>query len=910
MAMPSASPLSNLREVELSKWDQDAAFLLGRFQRALHDTGEDELAEFAAHAFAEPSPCATRMPARGAEAISVMFQLISMAEENAANQVRRLREIAEGPASAPGTWPNQLLRLKEAGVGASEIGKALPRIFVQPVLTAHPTEAKRPSVLERHREIYRMLVDRENPNRTPFEIDALETRIQTATEALWRTGEIHLDRPAVESEVRGVLHYLVNVFPLVLLTMPDRFRQSWSWAFPEAKLPALPRLTFGSWVGGDRDGHPFVTTDVTGAALESLREAAVGVLRAQLTNLASQLSLTDLAQAAPARVYELVEMYERKAPEGMMREPWKRAVLAMIERLPKAGAAPDVRTYNRPWELVYDLRLLGDAMREAGSAAIARDHVAPVQYLAECYGFHGAALDIRQNSAFHNRAISQLMAAAGMEDTAFGEWPEAKRRAWIDQEFASPRPFTVATAKLPVEATACVELFRFLRGWISTHGASGIGSFIVSMTHAPSDLLAVHLLAREAGLLHGEPGALVSEIGVTPLFETIDDLERSAEILTEYLAHPAVRRTLQFIQDRDETARPIQEVMIGYSDSNKDGGILASQWNLRQAQIRLAEVADRAGVELRFFHGRGGTVGRGAGPTNAFLASLPGGTLHGGVRVTEQGEVIAQKYANRLTAAFHLERLLAGAAHWTIVHARSDAESSAEVEQLLREAAIVSRRVYRELVDSEGFLEFFCQATPLDAIENSRIGSRPARRTGRRSLEDLRAIPWVFSWSQARFNLPGWYGVGSAFEMVCGEDESKWESLRQVAKPWPFFANLLHNVEFSVVAADPDVMVEYAGLVEDRKVRERVLSAIFQEYDATKRVLARMYPQHRPSRRPRLTKAVDIRRNALSWLHREQIAMLREWREALGKDSAKADELLPSLLGTVNAIASGLKTTG
>ncbi|MEI9812193.1 MAG: phosphoenolpyruvate carboxylase [Acidobacteriota bacterium] len=442
-------------------------------------------------------------------------------------------------------------------------------------------------------------------------------------------------------------------------------------------------------------------------------------------------------------------------------------------------------------------------------------------------------------------------------------------------------------------------------------GPAGIGSFIVSMTHATSDLLAVFLLAREAGLVHGEPGALISELAVTPLFETIDDLDAGAEILGTYLAHPAVRRSLQFIQERDETPRPVQEVMIGYSDSNKDGGILASQWNLRQAQIRLAEVAGRAGVELRFFHGRGGTIGRGAGPTNAFLASLPRGTLHGGVRVTEQGEVIAQKYANRLTAAFHLERLVAGTAHWTLAHGLPEAEIGPDVEALLTEASAVSRRVYQDLVRTPGFLDFFCQATPLDAIENSRIGSRPSRRTGRRSLEDLRAIPWVFSWSQARFNLPGWYGIGSAFESVCGDDLEKWELLIAPAKTWPFFANLLHNVEFSVVSADPDIMAEYVALVEDQTLRDRIFSLILSEYEATKRVLARLYPQHRPSRRPRLTKAIDIRRNALSWLHREQIAVLQEWREAVRSDSHdRADEILPKLLATVNAIASGLKTTG
>jgi phosphoenolpyruvate carboxylase len=431
------------------------------------------------------------------------------------------------------------------------------------------------------------------------------------------------------------------------------------------------------------------------------------------------------------------------------------------------------------------------------------------------------------------------------------------------------------------------------------------------MTHAPSDLLAVYLLAREAGLVHGSAGQLVCEIAVTPLLETIDDLEASPAIMSEFLAHPAVKRSLQYIQERDGTPRPVQEVMIGYSDSNKDGGILASQWYLRRAQLALASVAKHAGVELRFFHGRGGTIGRGAGPTNAFLASLPSGTVQGTIRITEQGEVIAQKYANRLTAALHLERMLAGATRWTLEHQAGLPETSAEMESLTEEAAVASRKVYRALIDLPGFVNFFSQATPIDAIEHSRIGSRPSRRTGHRTLEDLRAIPWVFSWSQARFNLPGWYGVGSAFEQICGTDAGRWQLFVQAAQEWPFLSYLLHNVEFSVAAASTEFMADYAGLVEDTEVRQSILNPILAEYERTKQVLERLYPRGRTARRPRLEKAVDIRKNALTRLHREQIALLRAWRVA-GQASRQdeADLILPSLLATVNAIAGGLKTTG
>ena len=911
--IPEPARAHSLLEVELEKWDQDFRFLLGRFRAALTRIREDELAGLVEQAFTIPPQAGARLPRRGSQALSMAFQLLNMVEENTVNQVRRLRETAGGPASEPGTWPSQLRLLREASFTHADVRRAMRCIHVQPVLTAHPTESKRASVLERHREIYLMLVERDNPTRSPMEQEALRQRIETGLERLWRTGEILLERPGVESEIGNLLHYLSNVFPDVLPLLSERFLGSWAWAFPGTEAPAEPRLTFGSWVGGDRDGHPLVTAETTRHALEALRAQALAVLRQHLHRLAGSLSLSDMMQTAPGELYGRISscsaaLGERAQPilRQYPGEPWRQWVHLMLARVPEPGEPrPREHVYSRAGELEADLAFLADTLRQAGADAIAVAEVAPVERLAAVYGFHAAALDIRQNSAFHGVAVGQLLTIAGMDGADYLNWPEHRKRELIDRELGSPRPFAVSSAALPPEAEASVSVLRLAREWSEKHGSGGVGQFIVSMTHEASDLLNVYLLAREAGLVRNTARGLVCEIPVTPLFETIEDLENSGRVLADFLAHPMTMRTLACLP------HPVQEVMIGYSDSNKDGGILASHWYLRKAQIRLAAVAREAGVELRFFHGRGGTSGRGAGPTHVFLESLAPGTLRGEIRVTEQGEVIAQKYANRLTAAIHLERLLAGVTRWTLEQEREQAPAPTAIEDLFESAALTSRRVYRELVKSDGFVEFFSQATPIDAIESSHIGSRPARRTGRRTIDDLRSIPWVFSWSQARFNVPGWYGIGSAFERLHDEDPRGWDAVAKAAREWPFLSYLLHNVEFSVAAADPGLMAEYASLVSDSERRERILGQILEEYERTRAVLDALFGDNRQRRRPRLLKAIEIRRHALIRLHREQIALLREWREALRENRAgDAERVLTALLVTVNAIAGGLKTTG
>jgi phosphoenolpyruvate carboxylase len=667
-------------------------------------------------------------------------------------------------------------------------------------------------------------------------------------------------------------------------------------------------------VGGDRDGHPFVTTDVTRRALEALRAGALHVLHNHYETLAGRLTLAAVLQRPPAWLGPRIASYANMlgTSGGHPGEPWRQMAALMTARLPKPGEdSSRPGCYATAEEAEEDLRLLAASLEEVGAHRIAVTEVAPVRRIVETFGFHLAALDIRQNSEVHDRAIGQLLGIAGLGGEDYPQWDEGRRLELLERELASPRPFAVATAELPAEAGAAVGVLRLVREWIERHGHGGIGSHVVSMTRHAPDLLSVYLLAREAGLVHRTEEGLVCDIGVTPLFETIDDLERSAKVLADFLAHPMTRRSLRHIASHEGHTRPVQEVMVGYSDSNKDGGILASHWFLRKAQKQMAAVARDAGVDVRFFHGRGGTIGRGAGPTHVFLESLASGTLQGEMRVTEQGEVISQKYANRLTAAHHLERLLAGVTRWTLAHERDRDEPPHEAGDLFEALAKASRDAYRELISTEGFVEFFSQATPIDAIESSRIGSRPPRRTGKRTIHDLRAIPWVFSWSQARFNVPGWYGVGSGFERVRRTNPAAWEPLRRAAREWPFLSYVLHNVEFSVYAASPEMMAEYAELVEDEAVRQRSMEPIMAEYRRTIDVLSELFGGDIDERRPRMVKAIALRREALTRLHREQIALVREWRHACREGRQdEAERILPPLLVTVNAIAGGLKTTG
>ena len=952
--MSAATHSRDLTTEGLLKIDRDLTYLIECLREVLEELGETEVARHvdAAHAAAlrgeglsgkgeESAAQSADAPERLGQVYSITFQLLNMVEENAAAVTRRTRESSTTRKSEPGLWARVLAGLREDGFSGEEVAALLPHVRVEPVLTAHPTEAKRATVIEQHRALFRLLEQRELTPDVPARQTALRNEIKAALERLWRTGEILLQKPDVASERDNLIFYLREVYPDALDALDDKLRQAWEAAGFEPDLlgsPAnFPRLRFGFWVGGDRDGHPGVTAEVTKDTLAELRRNALMVVGRRLGRMAERLSLSARKQPPPRELADAIHRLAERHPKAhalLQRrfgdEPWRQFAGLMVEHLPSPDAQADAAKeddaapcYATPRELAADLRLLRKSLLAVSAGRLAKLDVDPVLRALDTFGFHLAALDVRQNSKFHDKAIAQLMASANVPDAEnFPNWPEERRLEFLNAELATPRPFSRYGRGIGEEADAVLACFRVLVEHHDTHGVEGLGALIVSMTHRLSDLLAVYVLAREAGLARFKPEGLICPLAVVPLFETIDDLDRSPELLKQFLAHPVTVRSLEARrrafhrddpadEDAETSAGPetgVQQVMLGYSDSNKDSGILSSQCALRRAQQQMVEVARAANVRLRFFHGRGGTISRGAGPTHRFLESLPPGSLNGDVRLTEQGETVAQKYANPVTAVYNLELLLAGVTGVTLTN-RSAPTAPHALDALADRMADDSQRAYKGLLEADGFIEFFGQATPIDVVEQSRIGSRPARRTGQRTLDDLRAIPWVFSWHQSRFYLPGWYGIGTALQDLADRDPALFDRMTAaVDTDWPFLTYVLTNVETNLASADLDLMSEYAALVEGDEVRNRIFGMITAEFDRTHRLLERIFGGATAERRPRMWKTLKMRDERLRVLHHQQIALLGQWRGL--KPGGEADKLLPQLLLNVNAIASGLRTTG
>jgi phosphoenolpyruvate carboxylase len=916
-----------------AKIDADLNYLMKCLKEVLVELDETKAAQFLpwqeggeAHDINEPPP-------RIEQAYSIAFQLLNMVEENASTRTRHLREIEHGFSDEPGLWGEQLNELKAAGFTAEEILNILPEARVESVLTAHPTEAKRAAVLEQHRAIFLLLATLENERLTPSRREAVRDEIKIILERLWRSGEILLEKPEVATERRGVIFYIREVFPLALEQLDERLLRAWkATGFDPGLLEnphVWPRARFGSWVGGDRDGHPFVTAKVTEETLQEMRLNAMIVIHRHLERLAERLPLSSNFQKPPEVLEEAIAQLRAENPnsESIVRqhsdEPWRQYVMLLQAKLPlslglgdePATVAWHTHHYRSPDELDEDLALLAETLSDVGAKRLADSAIWPVRRALDTFGFHLAALDIRQNSKFHDQALIQILAAIGQPAPDFGEWDEARRLEFLNRELESPRPFLYHGSSIGEYADAVLSCYAVLRRYLRDYGRDGIGALIVSMTRQLSDLLVVYVLAREAGLMRWTPEGLLCVLPVVPLFETLDDLERSAGLIEAFLAHPVTRRSLAFHQtDRARVlslpqVRPVQQVMIGYSDSNKDCGILASQWALQKAQGSITSAGASHGTKIRFFHGRGGTISRGAGPTHRFLGALPHGSIQGDIRLTEQGETIAQKFANLVTATYNLELFLAGVTGFTVMEKRA-APGNDGIDEICEVLAAASQKAYSQLIKSEGFMTFYSQATPIDALEISSIGSRPSRRTGKRTLADLRAIPWVFSWNQSRYYLPGWYGVGSALEALTAWKPGVLGKLSARLKTSPFLYYVLTNVETNIASADKDIMEQYAALVQEASARESILHLILTEFDKTHAMMAEVFGGSLEARRPRMLKTLGLRANALRVLHQQQIRLLSQFRAAQAAGSAETKKLLPKVLLSINAIASGLRTTG
>ncbi len=783
----------------LEKIKIDMKYLLSLFREMLISIGEEELAQGLFIDKMAVSEVKGHANEKLVQALGICFELLNLVEENAATQYRRKAETQFGIESTRGSWGETLHQWKEEGANQEEIAEKLKETCVVPVLTAHPTEAKRLTVLDIHRELYLLLVKRENPRWSAAEQAALKQEIISLMERWWRTGEIYLEKPRLEDERNNLMHYFVNVFPEAVRLTDQRLLDAWREVGFKSELlewpEDFPMIQFGSWVGGDRDGHPFVTPEFTASTLRLHRASVLRMIRSQLTDLAAKLSFSSYRVAIPQHFIDEIEAEARvlgeKGQAALDRNPseplrqFMNLLLLRLEHTIRDDYSLGEKGYFRTAdELKSELKRLRQLLIDLGAERIAKQWLFPVERALLCFGFHLAKLDIRQNSAYHEKAIMQILEASGYPKTDYENWSEEERLEFLNRELKSNRPFLVAGTSCGTEADNVLGYLSEVRNYVDLYGADGIGSVIVSMTRSVSDLLLVFLFLREVGLHK-------AGLPVVPLLETIDDLVAGPDILKGFLGHPVMQKQIQ------ENPGYTQEIMLGYSDSNKDGGIFTSRWNIYKAEENLTKVADELGVKTRFFHGRGGTISRGGGKIHRFLDSMPPGSMSGQIKMTVQGETIANQFANRLTATYNLEMFTAGTARQAMKKAGS---GKTDVPyEVMDELVGMAKRTYRTLLDHENFIEFYAGATPIDVLEQSKIGSRPARRTGQRTLNDLRSIPWVFSWNQSRFNISGWFGMGTALGEFKKEHPKDFEKLKELALEWPFLKYSLIQIESNLL---------------------------------------------------------------------------------------------------------------
>ncbi len=828
-------------------------------------------------------------PAQASElvrAFSTYFQVVNLAER--VHRIRRRRDYErQSDEPQPGGLEYSLRRMFEQGCGAGRICELLEGLRVEPVFTAHPTESTRRTLLEKQQRLARALVERLDPGLTPREERVRVELMRNEITSAWQTEEYPEARMTVANEREHVLFYLTDVLYRVLPVFYERLGEALARVDADIGRAALPTvLRFGSWVGGDMDGNPNVTAETLRETLGDHRRRVLDLYRRDLGSLYRQLSQSRARVGFDAAVLERLEYYARAFPGTEERiparhagMPYRRLLAHVRARLAALGTGEE-GGYTGPGNLLEDLGLIRSSLRRhlgtnAGLFALER-FIRKV----ETFGFHLATLDVRQGAQVHRQAIGQLLG-----DSAWEERPSGERAAVLR---GNPEP----KADPDESSSAVLDVFRAIREGREVYGSRAIGPYIISMARGADDVLGLLWLARQAGL--AEDGRV--PLDVAPLFETVEDLRNASHVMQELFDDPAYRAHVAARGD-------CQIIMVGYSDSNKDGGLAAARWALYQAQQRLAETCRQAGVGLTIFHGRGGSVSRGGGKMHRAVLASPAGTVQDRLRVTEQGEMINAKYGLRGIALRTLEQT-AGAVLRATAGEHAGANRPAEADAVMAALAPASRKAFRALVyDSPDFIDYFRTATPIDVIERMKIGSRPAARHGKAGIEDLRAIPWVFSWTQSRQIISGWYGLGTGLEAAA---EVHGEALMaRLAREWRFFDALLDDAEMVLAKTDMPIAARYAALADPGPAHH--FEAIREEYERTVEWILRLRGHGQLlDGDPTLQRSIRLRNPYVDPMSLMQVELLQRWREEDRPDG----ELLDALFATVNGIAQGLQNTG
>jgi phosphoenolpyruvate carboxylase len=854
---------------------------------------------------------------RTLQAHGIWFRLLSIAEQNLEMRDLRQTETKRGPEHVPGTFARVFSEAAKAGTSAEEIDALLGSASIRPVITAHPTEAKRITVLENHRRIFLLLREIELTRWTPRERKALIDNLRTEIDLLWLTGEIRLEKPTVRQEAEWGLHFFNDALFEGISHLEGRLDEVLAEVYPDKHFDVPSFFQFGTWIGGDRDGNPYVNNDVTREILSLYRQASLTRYQHDLQHLAHKLSIAQHALDVPEAFLEALSKQldssgiGKQIAERNPGEVFRQFTTCVLRKLEATIAADQKEEdsnssprYATAEELIADLRTLDDGLIGAQCEIIARNMVRPLRRRVEAFRFRTFRVDLRENTAKTNAALAEIWKRiTGKIDPPEPDSEEWKE--WLLTELVRPLNSLPEFPDLPDEAASTLDMLRQVRETEHTD-REAFNAVILSMTQTSADVLSVYLLAKYAGLFT-DPAAVEScRIMVVPLLETIEDLRNGPVILRELLKVSVVRRTLL------RELGGVQEVMVGYSDSNKDGGFLCSNWEVAKAQSRLKKVGDESGLPVSFFHGRGGSVGRGGAPTGRAIAAQPPGTIHGRMRVTEQGEVVSTKYANRGVAQHQMELLAASVLEHSLLSGRDETlQVNPDFDELMEALAGLSFTAYRGFIEQPGLVDFYEAASPVNELALLKIGSRPARRTGAMTLEDLRAIPWVFAWSQNRMVIPGWYGVGTALEqLIAVRGDSGEELLKHMFEESRLFRLIADEVEKTLPLVDLEVARAYAELVSDAELRDRIFGLVEDEYQRTMSMVLRITGEDEICARfPRHRERMKRRLGIINQVGHEQVKLIERFRNADKNDKARQEHLV-SLLLSINCVAAGLGWTG
>lgn len=813
------------------------------------------------------------------KAFSNYFQLINIAEDQERIRVLRDRE-------QKGTLSEYLFdaleHLRAQGMSETRVRQLFEQLRLRFVLTAHPSEAKRTEILVKLRHISQMMMEHERMSMLPRERKAWEAQLLEEIEELWQTRPIRSSQKSVSDEVEFGIYFLTTVIMDVVVDLYSELYETLEQLYPEEDWQDLHRLLrFGSWIGGDRDGNPNVTAEVTLQTLQTMRDAARQVylrdlqfLEQHLTQMTDTLNEPRLDEAFPT------------VPPGDG-ERFRTIIRAIRERLERDG-------YRSRITLLSDLRLVQEVLRQHGGQRVAEGKLRKVIRKVRLFGLYLAPLDIREDARLHAQVVAEVFERYGIAQN-YLNLPEAEKQALLLREIESRRPLFPSDLSPFSEVTQrIIATWRMIAEAYRRFSIGVIDTFISSMSKEPSDVLTMLLLANEVGVAH--------HLDLVPLFETIEDLENAPRVIDALFQMPLYRQHL-------EKRRMRQQIMIGYSDSGKDGGYIASNWHLYGAQQTIADTCARHGISLELFHGRGGSIGRGGGPTNRAILSQPPTSLGGGIKITEQGEVISYRYNNREIARRHLHQVM-NAVILALGHA-SEYQVRPEWSAAMDELSTLGQQAFRSFVyENKHFIDFWQQATPINELSQLRISSRPAKRGDKGGFAAMRAIPWVFSWMQNRAIIPSWYGVGYAFETYCEQDPNGLATLQAMYQNWLFFRALIENCQLDVAKADMGITRLYATLVDDQTMAEEMMRLIESEHARTCRMICQITGQTAIlSNSPALLKSIDSRNPYVDPLNFLQVELLRELRQ-LEPDSDAYTATLDAVLATINGIAAGMKTTG